>query len=241
MDYGGSLYGGQATGKPARGKGREQAGGHGGHGRQQDTDEETRGAAGASSSSHDTMSGGEVVDERVTGSASSLRKLRSLRAEECLRNRCQRLERQLAAERTHREEAEDRLRQTLQAHNGLSEDPDIVQRLLAQVPCMQAQKRAAAEGRSSHTSSGLVTSSLHVTGTAGRHEFKHCFLNMTPQQARKLQRGAREPRVASGGAARERATSNSGGNSATHSGPEQVVRSHFGSRFEQLLLVPATV
>ena len=69
-------------------------------------------------------------------------------------------------------------------------DVDLRARVLAIVPCLAAQKAAAIDGRPSYTSRMLVTPDQHVLANAARHAFADkCFSQLSPADARKLQRG----------------------------------------------------
>ena len=68
-------------------------------------------------------------------------------------------------------------------------DAELVSRLAAQVPCLQAQIDAAASGFASHSSSGLVSRDTHVLSTAARHQFKESHIGKSVSMARALQRG----------------------------------------------------
>ena len=73
--------------------------------------------------------------------------------------------------------------------NSLGVDEELVSRLAAQVPCLQAQIAAASTGQVAHSSSGLVSRDAHVLGTAARHQFSVSHIGKTAATARKLQRG----------------------------------------------------
>ena len=66
---------------------------------------------------------------------------------------------------------------------------ELVDRLLAIAPGIQAQICAADAGCPQRTSSGLIHADQHVMGCAAKHNYDERFNNITPAKARKARRG----------------------------------------------------
>ena len=77
----------------------------------------------------------------------------------------------------------------------VSVNEELVSRLSAQVPCLQAQLLAASCGSVARSSAGFVAQDVHVLANAARHQFSESHIGKTASEARKLQRGRPLPPV----------------------------------------------